>query len=311
MVKNEQGFTLVELLVAVGITSIIIIGALYVFLNQMRHAHTGRRMAIAQSELQLGEGLIRRDIFMAGFGLESNLRGIISGNRTNAPDSIVLLGNAYDLSLGMGRWSFVMEEAQNSNNVTVRDWGDEGFNEGDHVIFLNDDKNLIAGPVIVNGVSETTGPDLDGDGVPDPALTLSLSENVSLARGVLVYVCPTDGSVASSITYKVDSLVLYRNDAPFLEPVEDMQIAYGLDSDNDGEVDSWVNDVNDLPVNTLRRELKLVRLNILIRTGKYDPHYTYSENQIVLEDRTIQVDSLGKHYRRAVLRSLTIPRNLR
>ena len=310
MVRNERGVSLIELLVAVAITSVILIGALYVFLTQMRHSHTERRIAQARSEVQVGENLMKRDILLAGYGLPNSLRAIVSGNSSSSPDSIALLGNAFDASTGYGKWTFVMERVQSSHTVKVRRWSQDNVSVGDNLIFLNDEKTLIDGPAQVTNLTETVGQDLDGDGSPDPAYDLTLSNPVSVARGSFAYVLPAGGTPAV-VTYTLDSLVLKRNGVPFLEPVEDFQLAYGLDTDEDGRVDLWANDINSYNYQTLRKQLKLVRFNILLRTGKYDPGFVYPHDQITMEDRTVDVDSIGRHYRRAVLRALAIPRNLK
>ncbi|MCD6086584.1 MAG: PilW family protein [Candidatus Hydrothermae bacterium] len=310
MVRNERGISLIELLVAVAITSVILIGALYVFLTQMRHSHTERKIAQARSEVQVGENLMKRDILLAGYGLPNNLRAIIAGNSSSSHDSVTFIGNAFDASTGYGKWTFVMERAQFSHTVKVRRWNQDNISVGDNLIFLNDDKTLIDGPAQVTNLVETVGQDLDGDGSPDPAYDVTLNSSVSVARGSFAYVIPVGGTPAV-VTYTLDSLVLKRNGVPFLEPVEDFQLAYGLDTNEDGRVDLWTNDVNSYNYGTLRKQLKLVRFNILLRTGKYDPRYVYPHDQITLEDRTIDVDSLGRHYRRAVLRTLAIPRNLK
>ena len=68
------------------------------------------------------------------------------------------------------------------------------------------------------------------------------------------------------VTYDLVNGNLRRNGAAIAENIEDLQFAFGLDTNDDGSVDSWINsaDLND----TQKLQVRMVRINILGRSSK-------------------------------------------
>jgi len=78
-----------------------------------------------------------------------------------------------------------------------------------------------------------------------------------------------------------------RNDDVLTEGIEDVQIAFGRDTDSDGTVETWLNNAN-VTGTQLDADVKSVRISIVGRTSKTDPGLNRVFNQ-TLEDRTINV----------------------
>jgi hypothetical protein len=55
--------------------------------------------------------------------------------------------------------------------------------------------------------------------------------------------------------------------------VEDFQVAYGVDTDDDGIVDTFKFAPDNLPLNLSLDSILKVRLNLLVRTGREDPNF--------------------------------------
>jgi type IV pilus assembly protein PilW len=68
------------------------------------------------------------------------------------------------------------------------------------------------------------------------------------------------------MTYDLVDGNLRRNGATIAENIEDLQFAFGLDTTDDGSVDTWINDV-DLD-DTQKLQVRMVRINILGRSSK-------------------------------------------
>jgi len=68
------------------------------------------------------------------------------------------------------------------------------------------------------------------------------------------------------VTYDLVNGNLRRNGAAIAANIEDLQFAFGLDTNGDGSVDTWVNsaDLND----TQKLQVRMVRINILGRSSK-------------------------------------------
>lgn len=73
------------------------------------------------------------------------------------------------------------------------------------------------------------------------------------------------------------------NFLPLLDCVADMQVIYGLDSDNDGDfepgaagsTDSYTEDITALTAQQIRNQVKQVRVYILAQEGQRDTNYSY------------------------------------
>src|SRR5262245_30375856 len=69
MLKRQHGFTLVELMIAMGITLLILGGALSAFMSGMAINETAALMSDANQNLRAGTNLLVRDLLQAGRGL--------------------------------------------------------------------------------------------------------------------------------------------------------------------------------------------------------------------------------------------------
>ena len=68
------------------------------------------------------------------------------------------------------------------------------------------------------------------------------------------------------VIYDIDDYVLRRNSQPIAENIEDLQFAFGLDTTDDGNIDTWINNAN---INdTQKDQVRSVRINVLGRTAK-------------------------------------------
>ncbi len=70
-----------------------------------------------------------------------------------------------------------------------------------------------------------------------------------------------------------------RNEMPIMDCVIDFQIAFGIDSDNDGTLDLWVQDNSSATyfgnANSIAQYVRAVKVFILMHEGTYDADYTY------------------------------------
>ncbi len=76
-----------------------------------------------------------------------------------------------------------------------------------------------------------------------------------------------------------------RNEQPVLDCVEDFQVAFGLDTNNDGTIDSWQTSLGSLDVSPsdgitdaseIRNQLREVRVFILYHEGSKDEDFRFS-----------------------------------
>ena len=92
------------------------------------------------------------------------------------------------------------------------------------------------------------------------------------------------------------------NPEPLIDCVADMQVIYRLDTNNDGTIDSTVNDISGLTAQQIRDRVKEVRVYILSHEGQSDRSFRYRNSTITIGEfglgRTFNLSStigrLGK-----------------
>jgi len=93
---------------------------------------------------------------------------------------------------------------------------------------------------------------------------------------------PSGCAAGTGILYK--GTVNYANGSlspmPLLDCVADMQVAYGLDTNDDGTIDNTTDDISALTAAQVRQQVKQVRVDILAQEGQMDPSFTYGINPI-------------------------------
>ena len=108
---------------------------------------------------------------------------------------------------------------------------------------------------------------------------------------------------------------------PILNCVADFQVAFGLDTNLDGSIDTWTQDITDKRANQIRKELKQIRVYLLVQVGKKDRNYLYPSSTVMVGEM-IDGNMVGrvfnlsdkiedyKHYRWQVIKLVLIPMNL-
>lgn len=74
---------------------------------------------------------------------------------------------------------------------------------------------------------------------------------------------------------------------PILDCVADMQVIFGLDSNEDGIIETYSNDLSGLTASDIKKRVKEIRVYILTHDGGKDNYYTYPSS-------TITVGEFGK-----------------
>ena len=107
------------------------------------------------------------------------------------------------------------------------------------------------------------------------------------------------------VTYDLVNGNLRRNGATIAENIEDLQFAFGLDTNDDGSVNSWVDSADLTP--TQKLQVRLVRINILGRSSK-EIGGTITSNRPAIEDHT--ASATQDYYKRRQLELTVKVRNL-
>lgn len=339
---DQKGVALTELLVTLCIFSIAMAGIYAIYTTQAKYSTKEFRLAESEVEFGIAKNIIERDIMMAGYGLADDYGSLPmnplpvmatdAGSLTTF-DSISLRGTAIGIfSKSAQGWSY----ASTASPVTFHAWSDgrENIQSGDKVIYMDSRTKQI----LTEGTT---------------AIFTFPSAPSAVEKGTLAYGLHSESALVPyyTVEYRLGgtppstcasgTLNLLRAESrnadpppaatrePILNCVRDFQISLGLDTTGDGTIDTWdpvagAFMINGYDMNTIKRQLKQVRLYILVQAGNRDSDYTYSNPDNPGNPDTIRVGetALGtgravkltadqRKYRWRVVSLNVTPRNLR
>ena len=224
---SEQGFTLIELMIAVVIFSVISLAAFSVLSTSQQTAVMNDQTVQLQRNVRLAMDLIARDIRMTGYGnpVAGSLAGCV--NQLNAtdqavgadtgPDSISVM--TVDQQIGTLAAQAPLPPATSTTTINV--------------------SGLSAGSVNVNDVITLEGAfTATVNAIAGSVLTLSqtIQNPVAFPAGlpVLRLTCVTYTVTGIGVT---PPFQLLRNGAAIVDGIESIQLAYALDANGDGQID--------------------------------------------------------------------------
>jgi len=310
-IKKRKGMTLVELLVALSIFAILSLAVLDVFTRQLRTSVRQRGISKLQTDFQSALSLLRWDILMAGYGIPSSQNPL---NGTNGNPDTLYLRSVDPPVGGTGKWTFTLTSnsgAGGSKIIVVRRWNDArvDIGVGDVITAMPDTKTPIANfPAQVTALQNQVYIGPSGDTVP--ATVLTLNKTVSVGKGIFVFVLPQNQN-DMNINYRLQNGQLLRNGLPVVGNVEDFEVAYWYDKNENYQVDAgeWRWDISALsPIE--REKIRLVKASMVV-LGERDMNYTYPDQNIKVEDHQYTLSQEDRHYRRRIYTITTKVRNVR
>jgi len=331
--RNQKGFTLIELLVSSIIIVMALIAIFAVYTAFIRQSAKQRFISEEEMEERTALYLLQRDIFMAGFGLPSEVLSIESRNQNSSFDEIILRGTYITLEKAGESASTVTEV--NSNLVTVKKLKERGNIEAGYwVVFMDPfTKKIINNSSATNFCYRVVSTS-DSGTPPDELRTLSFSVTLEdvLTPGTIVYGVtekaqprnpfyaevtytlqpsdPKDKCPPGCMRFVRNEVSANQNTQTILPCVADVQYAYQL-MDSDGNT-KWENDLSSYSYDIIMDQLKLVRVNLLIPMARLGQFITipHPKNFEKIEDRTYTFTSEQRKYRWKIVTLELKPRNL-
>jgi len=338
-----QGVTLVELLVALTIFSVVMAGVYALYTNQA--AHSTREYKLAEHEMELGiaKNILERDIMLAGYGIADSYGSFpydplpmtaVDASSQTTFDSISLRGTAVGIfSRTSQGWSYIKDVGP---PVTLQTWSDsrENVAGGDRVIYMH--------PATREIVTEGATAIFTLPASPSGAAKGTLVYGIHSSSAVFPYItaeyviggtppplCAPGAKNLMRAESRNSDPPLPGNREPILNCVLDFQVAFGLDSGfaEDGLIDLWDNGGIQAAAydrKTLKKRLKQVRVYVLVQAGHREPDYFYSNPDNPADPDTVRVgdSALGtgrdvrltpeqRRYRWKVVAMNVTPRNMR
>lgn len=241
-------------------------------------------------------------------------RAVVFGNNgnpasalvtVNDSDVVVLKATNLAISESSQKWAYVTNTGLNTVLRTWRDLddnvvGDENLEANDRVIVLapivgTSERVLINSGGTFYSVFNLASPFLSA-GFPPPinSFETNLVYGIKPAGAPVVnprmpfnradyFISTNDvpARCAPNTGVLLKSLINHGNGArggglPLLDCVADIQVVFGRDTDDDGEVDAYDNTSPGATAEEIRNELGEVRVYILAHEGQRDPTYTWT-----------------------------------
>ncbi len=152
--NGQKGFTMIEVLVAVAILSIVLTSLYNLFISQFRTFEAQRDVSTTQRDIRASLELLERDVRMAGFGVPRGANPIAlvqNGTFGNAadPDSISI-----NFSRGPVTYLSAGTVTQPGNNIQVNSVTD--FVVGDPVNIVSKYNNNLIGGYVITAINTGT-----------------------------------------------------------------------------------------------------------------------------------------------------------
>jgi prepilin-type N-terminal cleavage/methylation domain-containing protein len=308
--SKQKGFTLIELLVGLVLTGFVLIAIYNIFISQYKSYLVQDSVAETQQNARAALNRMVKDIRMAGYGVTDGTDFVITATNGSV-DSIT-----FNANIGGASTYLTAEVASGDTTIDVKDSSD--FVIGDNVNILDYKHHLIATATISDIPS---GNELDVTGL---AFESGFSSSIS---GNLVQ---TD---FRTITYSINNMVLNRNTGggaqPLAENIEDLQLVYAYDSNNDrildtdasgdvicaidsdggGDLDTRVND--DGTTETLATAVEFscireIRINLVARTQKKDNDWSVGKRFAIFDNQPSTSQDDIKYRRRLLSTTIGI-----
>ena len=306
----SKGFTLVEILVAIVITALVMAGVYTTFIAQQRSFTVQDQVAETQESSKIAFNILTNDLRNAGFGYPSSDNPDINGFtdiitfsdnlNSQGPDAITLVGGFRQVAI------LANPTVIGVDTIMITYTGSTKFN-------LLDRKNIS-----IDGVGFSTitncAPDCDN------ALTLQLDRGMNkpfpagrpvyLVEDITYCVITDTGSddylnlrwIRRGATVATCSGEDFSDTQPVVENIEDLQFAFAVDTNDDGQVDdqngNFFLDPGDYIYSPGTANILAVRANILATTRPdyQDPNLEpsskpYYSSGIILENNTNLVDT--------------------
>ena len=284
-VRRQKGFTLVELMVAMVIGLVLMSGIVTLFISSRRSFDVDGNVASMQDEGRFALKEIARDLSMASYLAEPLVPGAIEADAS--------LDVGVDCGPdGIANWVYRLVDAGTGDldTITAVDNGDGAA--------VNDAFNCIDADEVLDGNDAFAIKRVAGDGIDDDDVVAGESYIRSNGTVASLYVEPMAvavGGTTRNWTY-TPRIYYIRNFSEVADDgiptlcrktltgaapptmdteciargVEQLQIEYGLDSDDDGNANRYVSDPTAADVSSIVS----ARVYLLVRTPRPDIKYT-------------------------------------
>ena len=298
---STAGFTVIELMVSLMIMSVVTIQVLAVITSQQKTYYSQKRMLEVQQDARLIADMVVNDVRMAGFMIPT-LAGISSRDGgTGGSDTLCTSDPAALDEIQVAATTVRFNGAPLTANLT----GGLGT-----VNFAAGDMDIDGDGDVTNDFSPGSGI-IISDGADNHCARIDSMTTTSITflpntPGGFVADFPT-ARVVPAVIYEHSGTELKRNNELLSPQVEDFQVEFHVDADDNGIIDggetTWVHGLT-----STTNRVREVRLSVLTRTMQEDPQLSGVSGRQGVANRTAA--GSADQYRRRLETVRVAPRNL-
>jgi len=298
----EAGFSLVEVMSALVILAIALTAVFATFISQQQSFTVQSRVAEMQQNLRQAVEYMSRDIRLAGYWIPDNvtipggatpagftsIRTLYPQDDSAGPDQIYIL-YMFDMDSNQRPTNLSSPMATSATSTLSAVDNVSGRFVDNELILVTDNTNTTADLYQISGTPAGTSISLNGSSYnshpnfPSGGYRSTPPAMVAKARFVRYFIDnTTDPAHPTLMVQRLGGIA----PQPLADDIEDMQLSYGLDTNNDGVVDAWRNDLAGGPVLSVPAEIpqvRQVRLRFIARTRL--PDAGWSETRPALGNR--------------------------
>jgi len=314
--KKQRGFSLVELLVSILLAMTLLTAAYSVYFGASRVSKFQTQIARMQDNARMAMDVLAQNFRRAGFTINYNnypigttvgglASKIVPVNSTTGPDSVSLAG------IPGSTVHYLTQEAAPGSRTLYLDTASGVTTTS--VIALS-----YTHSALVNKITGTGTVELD-TAVPAGSLQMKYYGPTAISHGTTTVKQPAEVVALTSTRFYIDKSdpahpTLYQDSFPLAEDIEDLQIAYGVDINNNNVIDpgEWTStpatyNVGGISMNATNLIYE-VRITIVARTSQEDRGWESQSRTITAEDHT---NNFNDKYHRFVLTRIVKCRNAR
>jgi len=298
--NSSQGFTLLELLVTMGILLIVLTAAYQSYTRLLSGFVTESSSAQSQMEAVVNTNLLRLDIAHSGYGLAHDLNNppIDWDNSTKTLDIRSTLNNLDEDTMG---WVMC------SNSSMIQDYNNNSSLST--YVFLNRDEhyeldgvsNCAALPsgTFLGYPYDGSSPPSGCSGQPCYKVIYELSSTQTL------------DDCADGTSNLQRSITNGTNWQPVINCVADWQVAFERDTNGDGAMDTLSTDISSMTIDELYAQIEQVHVYALVQEGSYERDYSFS-GATSMDGISLDPSSVSEfsHYRWKMMKLSVNPQDL-
>jgi hypothetical protein len=243
---RSAGMTLVELMVAIGVTTIIMALSTMIFMAQFKSYRSGHAVKTTEADIQKGLELVQDDVKLAGWGVKPEMAFYVTDGGGNGTDRITVSDNTVIDSQNATQLLLLVDSGimrcggcrrYQGLNKDSTDHGGSGDINGD----LKAD--LSNGPVLVwaedgnqTRVRTVAGGSVGSAGALDSDAGFGVSER--WVTPAIQYFVSDNATTRISALYRHDRYTGVASQ-PVAEDVVDLQVIYGDNSTSPPSTNVW------------------------------------------------------------------------